>query len=46
MQTDVSKKGWGAVCQLSYKSFRTFSNKICTSNLQQNDEFQISAYSS
>ena len=46
MQTDDSKKGWGAECQLSYKSFRTFSNKICTSNLQQNDEFQISAYSS
>ena len=31
---------------VSYKSFRTSSNKICISNLQQNDEFQISTYPS
>ena len=36
------KEGTGA----SYKSFRTFSNKIFTSNLQQNDELQISTYPS
>ena len=43
-------KSWKLVVkegtEVSYKSFRTFSNKICTSNLQQNDEFQISTYSS
>ena len=43
-------KNWGPVVKegtrISYKSFTTFSNKICTSNLQQNDEFQISTYPS
>ena len=43
-------KNWGPMVKertgVSYKSFRTFSNKICTSNLQQNDEFQISTYPS
>ena len=38
----VVKEGTG----VSYKSFRTFSNIICFSNLQQNDEFQISTYPS
>ena len=36
------KEGTG----VAYKSFRTFSNKISTSDLQQNDEFQISTYPS
>ena len=36
----VAKEGTG----VSYKSFKTFSNKICVSNLRQNDEFQISRY--
>ena len=31
---------------VSYKSPRTFENKLCTCNLQQNDEFQISTYPS
>ena len=31
---------------VSNKSFRAFSNKIFTSNLQQNREFQISRYPS
>ena len=31
---------------VSYKSPRTFENKLCTCNLQQNDEFQISTYRS
>ena len=50
MQADASKKGgvsmdknWGPVIKegtgVSYKSSTTFSNKICTSNFQQNDEF-------
>ena len=43
-------KNWGPVVKertgVSFKSFRTFSNEICTSNLQQNDEFQISTYPS
>ena len=43
-------KNWGSVVRegtgVSYKSFRTFINKICTSNLQRNDEFQISVYPS
>ena len=43
-------KNWGPVVKegtgVSYKSFRTFSNKIYPSNLQQNDEFQISRYPS
>ena len=43
-------KNWGPVVNertgVSYKSFRTFSNEICTSNLQKNDEFQISTYPS
>ena len=43
-------KNWGALVKegtgVSYKSLRTFSNKICTSNLQQNDEFQIITYPS
>ena len=44
MQTDASKKGWGAVCQgiktgglwskKEQEYHQTFSNKICTSNLQ------------
>ena len=50
MLADASKKGgvsmdknWGPVIKegtgISYKSSTTFSNKICTSNFQQNDEF-------
>ena len=43
-------KNWGSVVKertgVSFKSFRTFSNKICASNLQQNDEFHISTYPS
>ena len=41
-------KNWGPVVKeekgVSYKSFRSFSNKICTSNLQQNDEYTIYIY--
>ena len=50
MQADASKKGgvskdknWGPVIKegtgVLYKSSTTFSNKIFTSNFQQNDEF-------
>ena len=49
LRSSVSRDmNWGPVVKegtgVSYKSFRTFNNKICTSNLQQNDEFQISIY--
>ena len=49
LKSSVSRDmNWGPVVKegtgVSYKSFRTFNNKICTSNLQQNDEFQISIY--
>ena len=41
---------WGLVVKegtgVAYKSFQTFSEKTCTSDLQQNDEFQISTYPS
>ena len=36
----VVKEGTG----VSHKSFRTFSNDICTSDPQQKDEFQIRTY--
>ena len=46
LRCSVSRdKNWGTVVKeekgVSYKSFRSFSNKICTSNLQQNDEYTI-----
>ena len=37
----VVKEGIGIL----YKSFGAISHKICNSNLQQNDEFQVSTYS-
>ena len=49
LRCSVSRdKNWGPVVKekkgVSYKSFRSFSNKICTSNLQQNDEYTIYIY--
>ena len=41
-------RNWGPVVKkeagVSYKSPRTFEKKLCTCNLQENDEFQISTY--
>ena len=41
-------KNWGLVVKegtgVSHKSFRTFSNEVCTSDPWQKDEFQISTY--